>query len=70
MALELPGSCAALPVLAGFPVVVAPSSVGFGELHSNIDLFLFPPTVTMVLFLVGFSAAVNNSAHENQTAGN
>lgn len=31
---------------------------------------LFPPTVTMVLFLVGFSVAVNNSAHENQTAGN
>lgn len=41
MALELPGSCAALPVLAVFPVVVAPPSVHVGELHAavwNVDL--------------------------------
>lgn len=38
-------------------------------LLSDCSLF-FTSTVTMVLFLVGISVAVNNSSHENQTAGN
>lgn len=33
-------------------------------------LLVFSSTVTMVLFLIGISIAVNNSSHENQTAGN
>lgn len=31
--------------------------------------FSVSSTVTMVLFLIGISTAVNNSSHENQTAG-
>ena len=33
-------------------------------------LLCFSSTATMVLFLIGISIAVNNSSHENQTAGN
>lgn len=64
-----------------FPVDLVPSSGGYEELQRFIcvsvkwlfSLFFFSSfksTVTMVLFLVGISVAVNNSTHENQTAGN
>lgn len=36
---------------------------------SFVFVFLFF-AVTMVLFLVGITVAVNNSSHDNQTAGN
>lgn len=59
-------------LLAGRHLVgILENYTDFKLLFETLTSFsLFPPTVTMVLFLVGFSAAVNNSAHENQTAGN
>lgn len=36
---------------------------------AEVFLLSLSPTDTMLLFLVGVSTAVNNSAHENQTTG-
>jgi len=67
--------CILYPVTDGLPNGLAPSCGTYIELHAlksllKCDFFFFLSTVTMVLFLMGISVAVNYSSHENQTAGN
>lgn len=72
------------PAVGAFHVSLVPSSGVCVELQDLFCYFLFfsvevtalgfffllLSTVTMVLFLIGISIPVNNSSHENQTAGN